>query len=212
MQWLKQSTATTVKMGPFLDDGDGNTELTGLAIGQAGIRLSKNGGAFAQTNNAAGATHDEFGNYGIPLDTTDTNTLGRLRIYIHDPSALAVWADFMILPANVWDSLFGADKLQVHADEITTGLITAAAVSAGAADKVADHVMRRTTANVEASSDGDTLGHRSLYGAVASARHKRTRSGSTVVTMKANDSTTLVIDTITSSSSVDPITEVDPPA
>jgi len=36
--------------------------------------------------------------------------------------------------ANVWDSLFGADKLQVHADEITAGLITAAAIATNAID------------------------------------------------------------------------------
>lgn len=111
--WLKQSTAVTVKMGPFLDSTDGNTQETALTISQADIRLSKNGGAYAQTNNVAGATHDEKGNYGIPLDTTDTNTLGTLRVHIHETGALPVWQDFMVVPANVWDSLFGADLLQV---------------------------------------------------------------------------------------------------
>src|SRR3990167_1473427 len=132
--WLKQSTAVTVKMGPFLDSTDGNTKETLLTISQADIRLSKNGGAYAQTNNVAGATHDAAGNYGVPLDTTDTNTLGTLRVAIHETGALAVWQDFMVVPANVWDSLFGADALQVHANEITAGLITAAAVATGAID------------------------------------------------------------------------------
>lgn len=133
-QWLKQSTAATVKMGPFLDATDGDTEMTGLTISQADIRLTKNGGAFAQTNNAAGATHDENGFYGVPLDTTDTNTLGSLKVFIHEATALSVWQEFMVVPANVWDSFFGADKLQVHADEITAGLITAAAIATGAVD------------------------------------------------------------------------------
>lgn len=132
--WLKQSTAVTVKLGPFVDETDGKTAETALTISQADIRLSKNGGAYAQTNNAAGATHDEKGNYGVPLDTTDTNTLGTLRVHIHESGALPVWQDFMVVPANVWDSLFGADKLQVHADEITAGLITAAAIADGAID------------------------------------------------------------------------------
>ncbi len=113
MQWLRQSTAVTKKMGPFLDSGDGNTKEESLTISQADIRLTKNGGAFAQTNNAAGATHDENAYYGVPLDATDTGTLGALRVAIHVSGALAVWDDFMVLPANVWDSLFGADKLQV---------------------------------------------------------------------------------------------------
>lgn len=116
--WLKQSTAATVKMGTFVDSTDGNTEETALTISQADIRLSKNGGAFAQTNNAAGATHDEKGMYGVPLDTTDTNTLGNLRVHIHESGALPVWQDFMVVPANVWDSMFGADKLQVDTVEV----------------------------------------------------------------------------------------------
>lgn len=133
-QWLRQSTAVTVKMGPFLDATDGDTEMTALTISQADIRLTKNGGAFAQTNNAAGATHDENGFYGVPLDTTDTNTLGALKVFIHEATALSVWQDFMVVPANVWDSLFGADKLQVHVDEMTAGIVTAAAIADGAID------------------------------------------------------------------------------
>lgn len=132
--WLKQSTAATVKLGPFLDDTDGKTAETALTISQADIRLAKNGGDIAQSNNATGATHDELGYYDVPLDTTDTNTLGRLKIAVHESGALPVWQEFMVVPAQVWDSLFGADKLQVHADEITNGLITSIAIATNAID------------------------------------------------------------------------------
>jgi hypothetical protein len=132
--WLKQSSAVTVKVGPFVDSTDGATAETGLTISQGDIRLAKNGGDFAQTNNAAGATHDEGGYYDVPLDTTDTNTLGSLRLAVGESGALPVWADFMVVPANVWDSLFGADKLQVDAVEISG--------DSGAAD------------NLEAATDG----------------------------------------------------------
>lgn len=126
--WLKQSTAATVKMGPFLDSTDGNSEETGLTIAQADIRLTKNGGAFAQTNNATGATHDEHGYYGVPLDTTDTDTLGRLRVAIHVTGALAVWQDFFVVPANVFDSLIaGTADLKVDVDKIKTQSVTCAA-------------------------------------------------------------------------------------
>jgi hypothetical protein len=129
-QWLKQSTAATVVLGPFVDSSDGVTAETGLTISQTDIRLSKNGGAFAQTNNAAGATHMENGYYSAPLDTTDTNTLGRLRVAVTESGALPVWADFHVVPANVWDSLFGSDKLQVDAVEISSDTATADAVQA----------------------------------------------------------------------------------
>lgn len=143
-QWLRQSTAATVVLGPFVDNADGYTAETGLTISQADIRLSKNGTAFAQTNNAAGATHMENGHYSVPLDTTDTDTLGRLRVAVNESGALPVWQDFMVVPANVWDSMFGADKLQVHADEITNNLITAAAIAADAVDEIHDEVVEGT--------------------------------------------------------------------
>lgn len=125
-QWLKQSTAATVKMGPFLSSIDGDTEMTGLTIAQASIRLSKNGGAFAQSNNSAGATHDEKAYYGVPLDTTDTGTLGRLKAAVHVATAEAVWQDFMVVPANVWDSMFGGtDLLDVSTVQWTGTAVTA---------------------------------------------------------------------------------------
>lgn len=141
--WLRQSTATTVKLGPFVDETDGKTAETALTISQADIRLSKNGGAYAQTNNSAGATHDEAGEYGIPLDTTDTNTLGRLKVRVSESGALPVWQTFMVVPANVWDSLFGADQLQVHVNEMTAGIITAAVIATDAidADAIADNAI-----------------------------------------------------------------------
>lgn len=120
--FLRQSTAATKKMGPFLDEDDGKTTEEALTISQADIRLTKNGGAFAQSNNAAGGTHDENGYYGIPLDTTDSGTLGSLRVAIHEAGALPVWKDFMVVPANVYDSMFSTDKLEVDAVQISASV------------------------------------------------------------------------------------------
>jgi hypothetical protein len=105
--WLKQSTATDVELGPFVDDTDGKTAETGLTISQADCQLIKNGGAAAQKNDATSATHLAGGHYKVPLNTTDTNTLGRLRLYVNESGALPVWRDFMVLPANIYDSLVG---------------------------------------------------------------------------------------------------------
>lgn len=127
---LKQSTAATVVLGPFVDSTDGVTAETGLTISQADVRLSKNGGAFAQKNDANAATHMENGYYSCALNTTDTGTLGRLRAAVNESGALPVWQDFMVVPANVYDSLVGgSDNLQVHAAEISAGLITATALA-----------------------------------------------------------------------------------
>lgn len=117
-QWLRQSTAITAKIGPFIDDTDGKTAETGLTIAQADVRLSKNGGNIAQKNDATSCTHDELGIYGCPLNTTDTNTLGRLQLWVHESGALPAWHEFMVVPANVWDSMFGSDMLKVDVHSI----------------------------------------------------------------------------------------------
>lgn len=215
--WLKQSTAVTVKVGPFISDSDFKSAQTGLTISQADIRLSKNGGNIAQSNNAAGATHDELGQYDIPLDTTDTNTLGTLRVIIAESGALQVWQDFMVVPANVWDSLFGADKLQVHADEITAGLITAAAVATGAIDadtlaadavnEIADGFLDR---DMSTGTDSGSTTVRTPRQALRFLRNKWSVSAGTLTVTKENDSTTSWTSALTGTPGADPVTESDP--
>lgn len=129
---VKQSTACTIPLGPFVDSTDGVTAKTGLTISQADIRLSKNGAAFAQTNNAAGATHMENGNYSIPLNTTDTNTLGHLRVHVNESGALPVWLDLMVVPAVVYDSIVGGtDTLTVDVVQIGGSAVSTSSAQIG---------------------------------------------------------------------------------
>ncbi len=116
MMLLKQSAAIDVIVGPFLDETDGKTPETGLTISQADVRLFKNGGVDNQKNDASAATHYNNGYYKIDLDATDTGTLGRLLITISEGGALPVWREFVVVPANVYDSLVGgSDALEVDA-------------------------------------------------------------------------------------------------
>jgi hypothetical protein len=140
MRYLKQSTSVDLPIGPFLDATDGITAESGLTITQPDVRLKKGAAAWAQKAAAQTLTHEENGYYEVTLDATDTNTLGPLRLAVHESGALPVWEDFEVMPANVWDSLFGADALQVHANEITADLITATSIAANAitSAKVAD--------------------------------------------------------------------------
>ena len=119
MVFLKQSAAVDLVVGPFVDDTDGKTVETGLTVTQADCQLSKNGGAVAQKNSATAATHLGGGHYKVPLNATDTGTLGVLRLYINEGGALPVWMDCMVMPANVWDSLFGAARLGVDVVQVS---------------------------------------------------------------------------------------------
>lgn len=105
MLCLKQSTAVTIKLGPFVDESDGKTPETALTITQADVRLAKGGGDFAQKNDATTCTHDENGWYNCSLDATDTGTLGRLVVAVNVSGALPVWHEFEVLPASVYDAL-----------------------------------------------------------------------------------------------------------
>ena len=156
MNILKQSTAATIKLGPFIDDTDGKTAETGLTIAQADVRLSKNGGDFAQTNNTAGATHDENGYYDIPLNATDTGTLGRLRVAVSKSGALPVWQDFLVVTANVYDTLCSTDSLDVNVTALADDVITAASFDESTAFplKSAD---TGSTQVARVGADGDTL-------------------------------------------------------
>lgn len=127
-QWLKQSTAVTIQIGPALDDTDGKTAETGLTITQADVRLSKNGAVFAQCNEATAASHDENGWYRKNLDATDTGTLGRLIVAVAESGALPMWREFLVVEADAFDAyLAAAGTGHVEADAVqVSGDATAA--------------------------------------------------------------------------------------
>lgn len=105
MRLLKQSTATTLRLGPFLDSTDGVTAETALTISQSDVLLWKEGGTTAaQKNESTACTHRENGYYTCPLDATDTNTLGALSVSVNESGAIPIRQDYTVVPANVYDS------------------------------------------------------------------------------------------------------------
>jgi hypothetical protein len=138
--WLKQATSAVISFGPMLDATDGVTLEVGLVSaldhGTTGIMLSKNGGTLAVRNATVTATtYDAHGIYKVTLDTTDTGTLGRLRVIDTDAATcLPVWQDFHIVAANVYDALIGGgDLLDVSMTQIL-GTAVATPATAGILD------------------------------------------------------------------------------
>jgi hypothetical protein len=125
--FLKQSTAVNVIIGPFVSSTDGDTEMTGLTIAQADVRLSKNAAADAQKNDATTCAHEGDGLYMCELDATDTNTVGQLCLWVHVATALIVRHDFQITEEATYDALFAASALgPATPTNITAGTITTA--------------------------------------------------------------------------------------
>ncbi len=92
---IANSTATTIKMGPFVSSDDGVTPVTDLTIGTTDVRLSKNDGDFVDSA-ITSAVHDENGYYDIALAGADTNTLGNLIVAINMTGTLLVWRMFEV--------------------------------------------------------------------------------------------------------------------
>jgi hypothetical protein len=112
MKLLRQSTSVTPKIGPFLDTADGATAKTALTIAQADCILFTAQGAGTQKHSATGATHDTQGYYGVPFDTTDTGTLGHLKLAINKSGAYPVWDEWMVVTAAIYDSWVAGTGLQ----------------------------------------------------------------------------------------------------
>lgn len=153
--FIKQSTAHTFQLGPFIDDTDGKTAETGLTIAASAIYLSKHGGAAAAKNDSTAltGTGDSLGYYDCVLNATDTNTVGNLKIMAHITGALPVWQEFTVLPANVYDSIVGgsdyldvslvqwlgtaplalsSQRVQTSVEAIGSGVITATSIATDA--------------------------------------------------------------------------------
>lgn len=125
MQYLKADTAATILIGPFVDKGDGVTPETGVTLAAADhAELMKHDGTtFVDlTADSRTFTHKEGGWYTLVLGTGDTDTEGRLTVLIMDTDVcLPVWKDFMVVNANVYDSLYAAattDYLQTDVTQI----------------------------------------------------------------------------------------------
>lgn len=86
--------------------------------------------------------------------------------------------------------------------------ITDAKINSAAGNKIADHVMRRTAANVEASTNGDTLSFQSLYGATAKQTNNVSVSGSNLTIKKADGVTDLKVQTLGTTAGANPITSL----
>jgi len=138
-KYLRQSTTATRVIGQFVDSTDGVTPKTALTIAQSDIRLSKNGGTFAQSHNSAGATSMEEGYYSVPLDATDTSDLGLLDITITVGGAFGVRDTYEVLPAPVFDAFvsgsvdFPANCLQWNSHAVNEVVSGSPVVTLGAA-------------------------------------------------------------------------------
>lgn len=115
---LRQSTASqAVVIGPFVDSTDGNTAETALTIDAADVRISING-ANIVGKTSGGCTHDELGYYTCTFDATDTATVGRMQVMVHETGALPVYHEFQVAEEAVYDACCAASAAPLTATDV----------------------------------------------------------------------------------------------
>ena len=150
MKLLKQSTASTVLVGPVLDAN--GAAVTTAVVGDFGI--AKNG--TTATLSGATVTHVANGYYTVALTTGNTDTVGRLVLYSINTSQSMAAHHWTVLLASVFDAII------TNATNTTGGLATAtAAISAfaGAISTYAGGAVASVTAAVTVGTNNDKTGY-----------------------------------------------------
>lgn len=146
-QWLKQSTEIKVVVGPIVEVANGYVPVTTLSLSSADEAELIKSDASSVTD-ASGATFSAItsadGYYNLTLTSSFTDTVGLLTFLVNDDSlCLPYRKDFMVLPANIYDSLVGDSDLldvslvQINGDttgvanleESTKGIVTGSATA-----------------------------------------------------------------------------------
>lgn len=131
MKLLRQNTAATIAVGVLVDNANGYSPVTSLVATGGGavdeISIYKHDATAAVDIKATTTfTHRAGGTYTLTLAAGDVNTLGRLRVVIRDDDQVRPHVeDFLVVPAQVFDSLAGSDLLQVDPRELA-GIAAAA--------------------------------------------------------------------------------------
>lgn len=128
MRYLKQNTAVTIVVGPFVDWKNAKSLLrvdADFVPAKITCELIKGNTSSTLTLTKTGGDNDIVltgkGLATLELTAANVDTLGQLRLCFADAmisgyptqTILTFVEDFSVLPANVYDSLFGTSKLQV---------------------------------------------------------------------------------------------------
>lgn len=126
MRYLKQNTDSYVTVGPFIDVTDGKTLEDSFTVTnisyviaietQSGSSTHSAGTLSATASNDWGAAALGHGGlYIIKIPDSDLNFVGSAKVVLWDADeCLPVWEEFMVVPANIWDSMMGTDLQDVN--------------------------------------------------------------------------------------------------
>lgn len=161
--------------------------------------------------NALRASYATAGTFGEGAASVQGNVTGNVSGSVGSVSG-AVGSVTGNVGGNVNGSVGSVGSGGITASSFAANALSAAALASAAANKIADHVLRRTYANARTSSDGDAVNFRSLLGAVGKLVNKWSISGSTLTIYQEDDATSTApggTQALTTNAAADPITGVD---
>lgn len=113
-QFLRQSSAIDIRLGPFIDVGDGFTPETGVTIAASDEKavLKANGAATVTMAGAFGAVTGADGWYDYTASAGDLDTPGDVTFVMQDDDVyLPVFARFQVVEEEVYDDMFAASAV-----------------------------------------------------------------------------------------------------
>ena len=114
--YLKQATAATVKLKPVYVLATGLRKTTGITLHAAHVLVSKNGASSSGMHSTAAPTLESVtGQRIVTLDTTDTDTLGRLVVdWPDDVNGVTVPEFFDVIDPNEFNRMFVTGEINVY--------------------------------------------------------------------------------------------------
>ena len=109
---IRQSTATTIQVGPFEDNT--GALMNALTISAGDVFISKAGAVFAAKSDAGACTFDSRGMYRCPFAAAlDTATRGNFVIRIDETAAgaLPYAKDCVVLSVDAFDAHYGPNNM-----------------------------------------------------------------------------------------------------
>lgn len=154
---------------------------------------------------AAGAGLTEAGGTGDHLTAVPWNAAWDAEVQSEVADGLTAFGAATESTLTTIGTYIDTEIAAILDDTGTSGVV----ISSATANKIADHVLRRSQATARASGDGDTVGFRSLLGATSKLTNKVGISGTDLETMEEDDVTVFGTQSITTDSGADPIVGLD---
>lgn len=151
---VKQSTSRTIPVGPFADIADGTVKALTLSTVDSAyiVKAGASSGVDVSSNTWAAITSTNM--YNLTLTSSNTDTLGTMRLAIVDDSEIVPYiVDINVLPAHVYDSRYGSDYQQVDLVQVSGDATRVTNFAAGLDSMVTGAAVSGTLSTTQMSTD-----------------------------------------------------------